>query len=453
MNFIGPGGFLSPQLSGAPQLSAGLPPQYSGLPSPGMAPPIYGGLLAPQPQSGAPMGLMATATQGMPSTAQSMQGIQGLLNPNTNWSQIAYQMAGSPKQGGMYPSVAVPAGTAGATGTGGFANSAAGGITLGLLGALAKNPSALNSIIGLLGGTQILSPGAGAELAAEEQGSGGGADPSAQQTWNGDSSGDPGSDDGFSSAGGVAATLPDGITPAVTDSSIQAGLSSPDALSSSNTSLGGLLSDAGNALGVVQGLEKGGVSGDASAVINAGNLANKVGAFGADSSLAGGALGAAGGALGLYNGLEQGGAAGDINAGLGAANLASSVGSLAGGTAAGGLGSLASIGAFAGPLSIALAPALMGLASSPYTLTPTYWNNFNNSVAAGPSGNLQNNTNYLGALRELQNNPSMASPAEWQQLAQYGITQQNLNQMIQQASNLQPALVGLMGGGGGGKDL
>src|SRR5579863_4489069 len=316
MNFTGPGGLLSPQLQRGtiPQLSG---PQLNGLLSGGIPQPFYGGGLLTQPQSAPPMGLMATATQGMPSVA----GLQGLMNPATNWSQIAYQMAGSPHQGGLWPSVSVPAGTAGATGTGGFANSAAGGITLGLLGVLAKNPSLLQQIPGL--GQYIAGnpndPNNPNTWYGNPTYTGGGGDPSAWQQGNGDTSGDPGSGDPFDSAGGAAAMLPDGMTPAVTDSSIQAGLGSPDPLSLPGTLPGGLLSDAGSALGIASGIQKGGLTGYGSAALDAGALASKTGLLNSPGVNNGVGLGAD--ALGIYTGLQQGGVTGDASAAVNAAKL------------------------------------------------------------------------------------------------------------------------------------
>lgn len=120
-------------------------------------------------------------TGWFPNTPQiPQQGLMGNVLPqpapslmNTqpgDWSQVAYQMAGSPKQGGLYPSVAPPTafpGTLGGSTTSG--GSALGGTALGLLGALAKNPALLKSgvsgISGLLGSDGI---SAGANAAATD---------------------------------------------------------------------------------------------------------------------------------------------------------------------------------------------------------------------------------------------------------------------------------------------
>lgn len=107
---------------------------------------------------------------GQPSQAPT---VPSLMNATPgDWSQVAYQMAGSPKQGGMYPTVPVPAtipGTGGGATTTSGSGSAIGGTVLGLLGSLAKNPSMLNSALGgLLGPTaaQTAAIGPAADTAA-----------------------------------------------------------------------------------------------------------------------------------------------------------------------------------------------------------------------------------------------------------------------------------------------
>lgn len=104
-----------------------------------------------------------TAWQGLMQTINPQVGLQGPqtvqspLNAQMGpWSQLAYQMAGSPQQGGLWPTVAAPPalpGTGGGSSGGGGGGSA---ILGGLLGVLAKNPglvkSAYNGVSGLLGG-------------------------------------------------------------------------------------------------------------------------------------------------------------------------------------------------------------------------------------------------------------------------------------------------------------
>lgn len=79
---------------------------------------------------------------------------QAQIAPMGPWSKLAYQMAGSPKQGGGYASVPVPPGPAGSGGSSGGPSTGS-SILTGLLGALAQNPSIIknlgSSISGLLG--------------------------------------------------------------------------------------------------------------------------------------------------------------------------------------------------------------------------------------------------------------------------------------------------------------
>src|SRR5712675_783485 len=70
----------------------------------------------------------------------------------------------------------------------------------------------------------------------------------------------------------------------------------------SNT-LGGV----GNAAGVLGGIQQGGVTGGASAAINAGQLAGRTGMLGQYSKAANSGLGGAANALGIYQGIKQGG--------------------------------------------------------------------------------------------------------------------------------------------------
>lgn len=106
------------------------------------------------PMSGAPnsiqpsipqTGLMSGLAQQMAAGPASFQ-----LGP---WSQLAYQMAGSPLQG-PYPSVVAPSGT----GISGTAAGAAGGIG-GLLGQIAQNPSLAKNLANAVGG--LMNPAVG----------------------------------------------------------------------------------------------------------------------------------------------------------------------------------------------------------------------------------------------------------------------------------------------------
>ncbi len=106
-----------------------------------------------------------------------IQPIPGLLSPAPtgpavmnyqpgHWSQLAYQMAGSPQQGGMLPSVPMPSGTSAGVTSGGGGNSGYGGVVTGLLGALAKNPTLIKTLGGdvgkLVGGSPSVAGSGGA---------------------------------------------------------------------------------------------------------------------------------------------------------------------------------------------------------------------------------------------------------------------------------------------------
>jgi hypothetical protein len=103
--------------------------------------------------------------------------------------------------------------------------------------------------------------------------------------------------------------------------------------------------------GIAQGLQAGGIAGNAGAALSAAGLANKAGAFGVGNTTATGALGAAGGVLGIYSGLQQGGVSGYGGAAIGALKTGQGVATMAGDTGlASGLGEAA--GAIAVPLSV-----------------------------------------------------------------------------------------------------
>lgn len=93
-----------------------------------------------------------------PQTGLMTAGMQPMvhpLSPMGPWSQLAYQMAGSPRQGGGYAGVPVPPAPAGSGGSSGGSGTGS-SILTGLLGALVQNPSIIknlgSSISGLLGG-------------------------------------------------------------------------------------------------------------------------------------------------------------------------------------------------------------------------------------------------------------------------------------------------------------
>lgn len=167
---------------------------------------------------------------------------------------------------------------------------------------------------------------------------------------------------------------------------------------------GSALGDAGTGLGVYQGLSSGSPLGYAGAAVNSAKLANNFGAFGSGAGEASTGLGAAGGALGLYSGIEQGGVGGDTSAALSAAQGAGQVATAAG---ASGLGTTL---AAAGPISLALAPALIGYESQPVTLGAKYWSTLGNNLQGGTK-----NPNFAGAAEEALNTPQGQVPASIQQ--------------------------------------
>lgn len=180
---------------------------------------------------------------------------------------------------------------------------------------------------------------------------------------------------GFNSAGGEAATTPRGPTLG---------------------GIGNVLGDASSALGIYNGLRSGTVSGDIGAGLGAANLARNTGLISPTPGMAGG-LGAVGGALNMYNGLKQGGIAGDTEAALGAAQTyagASALDSAAGG---GGFAGGSAIGAYAGPIGLALAPALYGASQPGTTLGSTWYNNFGNTIGAGLNPNATTQQKLLAA--------------------------------------------------------
>jgi hypothetical protein len=157
------------------------------------------------------------------------------------------------------------------------------------------------------------------------------------------------------------------------------GASAGNSLLGGNSALGTL----GSGLGIYNALASGTPVGDARAAVGAGQLANKLGAFGSDSSAASSTLGGAGGALGLYSGLQQGGVGGDTQAALGAAQTAAPIASFAG-------SSLAPALAAATPIALAVAPALIGMSTPAVQLGQKYWTNYantlQNAISSGDPG-------------------------------------------------------------------
>lgn len=116
------------------------------------------------------------------------------------------------------------------------------------------------------------------------------------------------------------------------------------ALGQASNTLGG----AGNALGVVGGVQQGGVGGYGSAALNTGQLAGRTGALGQANSGLNKGVGDLSNALSIYQGIQQGGVGGYGGAAVNAAQLAGRSGAL--GAASAPIASAA--GYLAAPLSV-----------------------------------------------------------------------------------------------------
>jgi hypothetical protein len=167
--------------------------------------PLTAGL---QPQVGLQSGLMGYAPPNM-QIPQMSQGLPAsTMGP---WSQLAYQMAGSPHQGGLLaavpPPTAIPGSLPGSSSSGSSGGIGT-GILTGLLGSIAKNPglvkSAYNGISGLLGG----GPGTTASAPAAA----GTAGQTFAPTGSSVTDGAGGTSTLFGDAGGASAAGPAGTT-------------------------------------------------------------------------------------------------------------------------------------------------------------------------------------------------------------------------------------------------
>lgn len=434
----------------------------------------YMGLLGTiAPQTSGLMQMPALALQAQSAALQPAGGLMQMpmqqmntqpqfgSSPGTNWSQVAYQMAGSPNQNPFKGSVLPPASAAGGTTSpAGGGATALGGTALGILGALGKaagsNTPLGNAISGLMGNngnpfgtyttgnianvgnvpgnsiTNQYAPGTAQYTsglmsnAATQAGTSGiapvGTDLIDDAADAGINAAIPGleaaTDDenpfgtyttgnianvgdvagnSIASAGASAAApyttglLSDaanaagvtGIAPVGTDL-INDAANADDAeaaqalAGNGGTSLGAAAGAGGDALGIINGLDSGSAAGYAGAAIDAGKLAQTTGLLGSDAAPA---LGGASGLLGLYSGIEQGGVAGDTQAALSAAQAGGQIATAAG-------SSLAPALSAAGPLALALAPAIIGMSTPAVSLTPKYWDGVTNSLqSAISSGN------------------------------------------------------------------
>lgn len=164
-----------------------------------------------------------------------------------------------------------------------------------------------------------------------------------------------------------------------------AGLAS---VAGSGSALGAAGNDAGSALGIYSGLTSGTPTGDLRALASGARLYGNLAGDAAAS--AGGNM--VGGALGVYGGIKEGGVSGDTQAALGAAQTAAPIAAYMGSAAAPYL-------AAAGPIGLALAPALYGM-SQPAVVDNQYYNNLNNTLNKGPGTGA--NANVSGSSAEGQ---------------------------------------------------
>lgn len=176
-------------------------------------------------------------------------------------------------------------------------------------------------------------------------------------------------------------------------------------------------------LGVYRGLTSGTPTGEAGAAIGAGRLANRLGAFGDSSGAVGSALGGAAGALNLYGGIKQGGVAGDTQAALGAAQAAAPIAAAAG-------SSLAPALAAAGPISLALAPALIGMSTPAYSMPAKFYQSLSDTLSKGPgvgqqasySGDSPEGQQYGNYVSRLLGAMTTGDPEEQAILRAHGIS-------------------------------
>lgn len=313
------------------------------------------GTIAPQTQTS---GLMQ-----MPQ--QSYQPQSFGASPGTNWSQVAYQMAGSPNQNPFKGSVLPPPSSSATSPSGGGAT-ALGGTALGILGALGKaagtNTNLGNAISGLMGG---------------------GANQFGTYT-----SGN------IANVGNVAGS---GITNAYAPATAQY-----------TSGLMGSAADAAGASGIAP-VGTGAIDAAADAGATAVIPGLEGGADAAGGLLGGGAAAAADPALASV-GTGAIDAAADAGVAEGAAATGGADAAAAGGASGAGLG----LAGGAAGLGLALAPALIGMSTPAVQLTGKYWGGVQNSlqqaIASGDRGQIAQQ------VQGLLNQPQSQIPANIQQL-------------------------------------
>jgi hypothetical protein len=205
------------------------------------------------------------------------------------------------------------------------------------------------------------------------------------------------------------------------------------------------LGAAGDVMGIMSGLNRGGALGYAGAGLSGANLANNATKLATGSPLFSGAtasgLGAAGNVLGIVNGLKQGGVAGDLSAGVNAAGLYGNISSLSSSLGGSSLGASAGLAAGLGTAAGALGGmyALYGLfenqsQQSPAAMAVMNTNNANSAYAAAKYISSGNDTaliasgdaplasdfaqslgamgNDMSSLAAYENNPANAAALE-----------------------------------------
>lgn len=306
---------------------------------------------------------MPQQAQAMPAMMQSYQPQNFGVSPGTNWSQAAYQLAGSPNQNPFQNTTLSPASTPASSPAGGGAT-ALGGTALGILGALGKaagtNTPLGNAITGLMGGS--------------------------------------GNSFGTYTTGNIA-----NVGNVAGNSIASAGASAAAPYTT------GLLSSAADAAGTA-GIAPVG-SGAIDAAADAGASAAIPG-LEAGGEAAGGLLGGGAADLASFSPELESVGTGAIDAAADA-GVAEGAAATGGADAAAGVGLGAGLGATAG-LAGVLAPAIIGMSTPAVSLTPKYWDGVQSSlqsaIASGNRGQI------AAQVTGLLNQPQSQIPQNIQQL-------------------------------------
>lgn len=185
------------------------------------------------------------------------------------------------------------------------------------------------------------------------------------------------------------------VTPQQMQALLKLGQPLANSMGSPQTTQG--LGDANLGLGIYSGLSSGTPTGDVGALASGAKLYGNL----AGNSMATGAGNALGGALGIYGGIKEGGVAGDTQAALGAAQLGAMAANAAGAT-----GAATALGA-AGPIGMALAPAILGMTMPTVSRTQSGWDRLISGLQSphGKDATAQQNAAYFGSLDEAGTDP------------------------------------------------